>query len=75
LLVYSYNNGLIIGSNASYSRTFNPPNAKHVNSIRINGEISGLLTGGGLANLTKDGYVLQDLYRFAKLDVGIQALY
>jgi len=72
LLVYSYNNGLIIGSNAGYSRTFNPPNSKHINSIRINGEISGLLTGGGLANLTKDGYVLQDLYRFVKLDVDFK---
>jgi outer membrane protein insertion porin family len=72
LLRYSYNNGLIIGTNGSYSRTFNPPSSKHINSVRIYAEESGLLAGAVLGNLTQKGNVLQDLYRFVKMDVDFR---
>ncbi len=72
LLLYSYNDGLIIGTNGSYNRTFNPPTAKHINSIRIYAEESGLLTGLILKDLTKEGSALQDLYRFVRLDIDFR---
>ncbi len=72
LLVYSYNNGLIIGTNGSYHRTFNPPTAKHQNSIRIYAEESGLLAGAALKGLTAENKILQDLYRFVRLDVDFR---
>ena len=72
LLRYSYNNGLIIGLNGSYTRTFNPPNSKHINSIRIFAEQSGLLTGLVANDLTKKGSALQDLYRFVRMDVDFR---
>ena len=33
LLVYAYNNGLIIGTNAGFTKTFGQPNAKHLDLI------------------------------------------
>lgn len=72
LLVYSYNNGLIIGFNGSYLRNFNTPNSKHTGSIRIYGEQSGLLTGLFLNDLTQKGKALQDLYRFVRFDVDFR---
>ena len=68
LLAYSYNNGLIIGSNGSYNRSFNPPTAKHINSIHLYGEVSGILTGALLNNLTSKEGPLKDLFRFFKLE-------
>ena len=45
LLLYTYNDGLIIGSNLTYSHNFNSLSSKHVNLIRIFGDESGLLFG------------------------------
>ena len=72
LLVYTYNNGLIIGSYGSYSHIFNPPSAKHINSIRVYAEESGILTGLILKDLTNKGKALQDLYRFIRVDVDFR---
>jgi hypothetical protein len=69
LLLYTYNNGLIIGSNVLYSHNFNPAARKHLNLIRVYGEISGLATGALFRNLTGSGKLLNDLYRFVKLDI------
>lgn len=69
LLVYAYNNGLIIGTNVGYSRTFNKPLSNKINTIRLFAEESGVLLGALAPNLTNDGKVLSDLYRFIKFDV------
>lgn len=69
LLVYAYNNGLILGNNVSYSRSFNGKNQKHVNSIRIYGEESGLLFGSLFPNQTAIGRPLEDLYKFIRMDI------
>lgn len=69
LLVYAYNNGLIIGTNVGYSRTFNKPLSNKINTIRLFAEESGVLLGALAPNLTSDGKVLSDLFRFIKFDV------
>ncbi len=69
LLLYAYNNGLIIGSNVSYSRTFQKPGSRNVNLLNLYGEESGVLLGGLLPGLTKNGKLLSDLFRFIKFDV------
>jgi outer membrane protein assembly factor BamA len=72
LLLYTYNDGLIIGSNVQYSHNFNPASRKHINLIRVYGEISGLLTGALFKNATGLNEPLGDLYRFVKLDVDFR---
>lgn len=69
LLVYAYNNGLIIGNNVSYSRSFNSSNQKHLNTIRISGEQSGLLFGSIFPHQTAKGQSLEDLYKFIRVDL------
>jgi outer membrane protein assembly factor BamA len=69
LLAYTYNNGLIIGMNGSYNATFNPVNSKHVNMLRVYGEESGLLSGAVFRGLTEKGKLMENLFRFVKLDV------
>ncbi|MFT3947969.1 MAG: BamA/TamA family outer membrane protein [Agriterribacter sp.] len=67
LLRYSYNDGLIIGINATYTRRFNPSTPASFGIIRVYGEESGLLLGGLFKELTAEGKILQDLYRFIKV--------
>jgi outer membrane protein assembly factor BamA len=69
LLVYAYNNGLIIGTNAGYSRTFGEPNAKHLDLIRLYGEESGLILGSLFKNQTAQGKIFADLFKFVRFDV------
>ena len=69
LLLYTYNNGLIIGSNILYSHNFNPAARRHINLIRIYSEISGLATGAIFRSVTDSNELLGDLYRFIKVDV------
>jgi hypothetical protein len=69
LLLYTYNNGLIIGANASYTRNFNPGSSRRTQLLRVYAEESGLLSGALLRNLTADGRPLSTLYRFVKLDL------
>jgi outer membrane protein assembly factor BamA len=72
LLLYTYNNGLIIGSNILYSHNFNPAARKHINLIRVYAEVSGLLTGALFKSQTGNGELMGDLYRFIKLDVDFR---
>ncbi|MBN8789190.1 MAG: BamA/TamA family outer membrane protein [Terrimonas sp.] len=67
LLRYSYNDGLIIGINATYTRRLNPANPRSFGIIRVYGEESGLILGELFKSLTASGKALQDLYRFIKL--------
>ncbi|MGB4772205.1 MAG: BamA/TamA family outer membrane protein [Chitinophagaceae bacterium] len=72
LLVYAYNNGLIVGTNVGYSRTFNKPLSNKVNTIRLFAEESGVLLGALAPGLTRNGKIFSDLYRFIKLDVDFR---
>lgn len=67
LLRYSYNDGLIIGINATYTRRFNPANPRSFGIVRLYGEESGLILGEVFKGLTAPGKAMQDLYRFIKL--------
>ena len=69
LLNYTYNNGLLIGMNVMYNRNLTPSSTKHLNLLKIYAEESGITTGALFYNLTKNGKVLSDLYRFVKMDV------
>jgi len=69
LLAYTYNNGLIIGMNGSFNATFNPVNARHVNTLRVFAEESGLVSGSLFRKLTSTGKIMENLFRFIKLDV------
>jgi outer membrane protein assembly factor BamA len=68
LLLYTYNNGLIIGMNALYNRNLTPNNSKHVSLLKLYAEESGLLTGALFYEQTRNGKYLSNLYRFLKLD-------
>lgn len=69
LIVYAYNNGLVIGNNVSYARTFNGRNPRRLNMFRIYAEESGLLFGTLFKNQTAPGKVFGDLFKFVKFDV------
>jgi outer membrane protein assembly factor BamA len=69
LLFYAYNNGLIIGTNVAYARTFSKPGSRNVNMLRLFGEESGVLLGALAPGLTQNGRVFSDLYRFIRFDV------
>ena len=69
LLLYTYNNGLIIGMNAMFNKNLTPNNTKKINLLKIYGEESGLVSGALFYNQTKAGKPLSDLYRFFKMDV------
>jgi hypothetical protein len=68
LLRYTYNNGLLIGMNVMYNRNLTPSSTKHLSLLKIYAEESGITTGALFYNLTKNGKVLSDLYRFFKID-------
>lgn len=67
LLAYSYNDGLILGTNATYTRRLNSSNPKTFGMLKIYAEESGLLTGALLRDLTAPGKPLSNLFRFVKL--------
>ncbi len=67
LLLYSYNDGLIIGINGTYTRKFYSGNPRIFNVLRVYGEESGMLLGGLFSNLTATEKPLEKLYRFIKL--------
>jgi outer membrane protein assembly factor BamA len=66
---WTYNNGLIIGANAMFNKNLTPSSTKRINLLKIFAEESGLTTGALLYNQTKKGKILEDLYRFIKMDV------
>ena len=66
LLSYSYNNGLIIGINGTYTRRFNAANPRIFNYLRLYGEESGLLIGELFKKQTANREPLGQLYRFIK---------
>lgn len=68
LLLYTYNNGLIIGSNFLFNRNLNPGGTKHISFLKVYGEESGLLTGALFYKQTRSGKYLSNLYRFIKID-------
>ncbi|MCC7525683.1 MAG: BamA/TamA family outer membrane protein [Chitinophagaceae bacterium] len=72
LLSYSYNNGLIIGLNATYTRRFNTANPANINFLRLYGEESGLLVGGLFKKQTADNKPLEQLYRFVKFSADFR---
>jgi hypothetical protein len=69
LLLYTYNNGLIIGMNAVFNKNLTPNNSKHVSLLKVYAEESGLLAGALFYEQTRNGKYLSNLYRFLKLDV------
>jgi outer membrane protein assembly factor BamA len=69
LLLYTYNNGLIIGMNALYNRNLTPNNPKKNSLLKLYAEESGLVTGSLFYNQTANGKSLNNLYRFLKLDM------
>jgi outer membrane protein assembly factor BamA len=69
LLLYTYNNGLIIGMNALYNRNLTPNNNRKTSLLKVYAEESGLATGALLGSLTDPGKALTNLYRFVKMDV------
>ena len=68
LLLYTYNNGLIIGMNALYNKNLTPNSIRNLNLLKIYAEESGLLTGALFYEQTRNGKYLSNLYRFVKLD-------
>jgi len=68
LLLYTYNNGLLIGMNAMFNRNLTPNATRHVSLLKLYAEESGITTGAIFKNLTKNGKALSNLYRFIKLD-------
>lgn len=72
LLLYTYNNGLIIGSNAVFNRNITPNRPNDKTLIKFYIEESGLLTGALFYNQTKEGKSLSNLYRYLKFDAEIK---
>jgi outer membrane protein assembly factor BamA len=68
LLLYTYNNGLIIGMNALYNKNLTPNSIRNLNLLKIYAEESGLVTGALFYEQTRNGKYLSNLYRFVKLD-------
>lgn len=69
LLLYTYNNGLIIGTNALYNRNLTPNSSNKTSLLKIYAEESGIVSGAAFYNQTASGKALENLYRFAKLDM------
>jgi hypothetical protein len=59
LLAYSYNNGLVIGPNISYSLKFSGNNPRKVNAFRVSLEESGLIMGALFKGLTDTGHLFE----------------
>lgn len=72
LLLYAYNNGLIIGMNAVYNKNLTPYNKRFINLLKIYAEESGLLSGSLFNNQTAKGKIFENLYRFVKADVELK---
>ena len=68
LLLYTYNNGLIIGMNALYNKNLTPNSTKNLSLLKIYAEESGLVTGALFYEQTRNGKYLSNLYRFVKVD-------
>ncbi len=69
LLLYTYNNGLIVGMNAQFNRNLTPSSSKKINLLKIYAEESGILSGALFYQQTKPGKLLSNLYRFVKMDI------
>jgi outer membrane protein insertion porin family len=69
LLLYTYNDGLIVGTNLTYIHNFNSLKSKHVNLIRMFGDESGLLFGEVFRKQTAKGKAFENLFRYIKLDI------
>ena len=72
LLLYTYNNGLIIGMNAVFNRNLTPSNSRNISLLKVYAEESGLLAGSLFKKQTEQGRIFENLYRFIKADVEIK---
>lgn len=72
LLSYSYNNGLLIGVNGTYTKRFNTKNPSKINYLRLYGEESGLLVGALFKGQTANNKPLEQLYRFIKVSADFR---
>lgn len=72
LLQYTYNNGLIVGTNALFNRNMTPHQVKNKTLLKLYGEGSGLLAGALFYNQTKPGKSLSNLYRYFKFEAEIK---
>lgn len=68
LLLYTYNNGLVIGASAQYNRNLTPNGTKKISLLKLYAEESGLGFGALFYNQTKPGKAFSNLYRFVKVD-------
>jgi len=75
LLEYSYNDGLIIGTNATYTKRFSSDNPMVFSMLKLYAEESGLITGAVLKKLTEPGKALSKLYSFVKLSADYRRYY
>ncbi len=75
LLEYSYNDGLILGNNATFTKRLGTSNPRRFSMLKIYAEESGLLTGALLKKFTATGQPLSNLYRFIKLSADYRRYY
>ena len=75
LLLYTYNNGLIIGTNATFNYNLTPNNTRRISLLKIFAEESGLLTGNLFHNQTKPGKSLSNLYKYIKADAEFKQIF
>jgi hypothetical protein len=75
LLLYTYNNGLIIGMNAMFNYNLTPNNTKRISLLKLFAEESGLLSGALFYNQTKPGKSLSNLYRYVKMDAEFKQIF
>lgn len=72
LLLYTYNNGLVIGASAMFNRNLTPNGTKRLSLLKLYAEESGLGFGSLFYNQTKPGKAFSNLYRFVKFDAELK---
>lgn len=75
LLLYTYNNGLIIGMNATFNYNLTPNNSRRISLLKFFAEESGLVTGNLFHNQTKPGNSLSNLYKYIKADAEFKQIF
>ncbi len=75
LLLYTYNNGLIIGMNGMFNYNLTPNNTKRISLLKLFAEESGLVSGALFYNQTKPGKSLSNLYRYVKMDAEFKQIF
>ena len=75
LLLYTYNNGLIIGMNATFNYNLTPNSTKKVSLLKLFAEESGMLAGNIFYDQTKPGKSLSNLYKYIKADAEFKQIF